>query len=395
MRILAIETSCDETAAAVLEGRDQVLSSRIASQVDVHRLYGGVVPELASRCHIETIEGIVRLALDEAGAPLPSIEAVAVTRGPGLIGSLLVGVSFARALAWGLGKPVVGVNHLEGHIRAAFIENPDIAFPAVALVVSGGHTALYHMAEEGAYRLVAKTRDDAAGEAYDKVGKLLGLGYPGGPVIDRLAPAGDEMRVAFPSPRMSDGSLDFSFSGLKTAALRWAQAEGLASDWRRHDGAHGADPTADAQTGSAGADLSRLPVGGPAAAASGSGAAAAVAEGPGAPVRDLCASFQRAAVAQLVERTIAAARRENARSVILSGGVACNTRLRADLRAACARDGFAFFMPSPKYCTDNAAMIGAAGRLQLEAGLPPAPPLDADPILRLGDEPRRRSTRHR
>src|SRR5437773_6361145 len=228
MRVLGIETSCDDTAIAVVEDRTRVLSNVVSSQTDLHRAYSGVVPELASRHHLENIEPILRAALAEARLTLAEIDALAVTAGPGLIGSLLVGVSFAKALAWSTGKPLAALNHLEGHVRAAFLEHPETPFPSLALVVSGGHSSLYLCPEEGTYTMVARTRDDAAGEAFDKAARLLGLGYPGGPIIDRLAEEGDPHAVLFPRARMSDGSLDFSFSGLKTALLRHARAAGLA-----------------------------------------------------------------------------------------------------------------------------------------------------------------------
>ena len=364
MRVLAIETSCDETAAAIVEDRCRILSDRVASQVDVHKAYGGVVPELASRCHIETIDPIVRSALEEARCDLASVDAVAATRGPGLVGSLLVGLSFAKAVAFARSKPLVGVNHLEGHIRAAFIENRVIPFPAVALVVSGGHTALYLLPEEGSYTLLAKTRDDAAGEAYDKVAKLLGLGYPGGPIIDAIAPTGDDARFAFPLPRMSDRSLDFSFSGLKTAALRFAQAEGLAFENRTLAAASPEQPPG---AGEVKDDLPRN-------------------------VRDLCASFQKAAVRLLVDRTARAAEERDVQAVIISGGVACNSRLRSDLSSACAQRGWPLFIPSPRFCTDNAAMIASAAFLRLERGDSDPLTLDADPSLRLGGPESARAT---
>jgi N6-L-threonylcarbamoyladenine synthase len=398
MRVLAIETSCDETSAAVVEDRHRVLSNVVASQVEVHRRYGGVVPELASRCHIEAVDPTVRTALREADCALREMDAVAVTYGPGLVGSLLVGLSFAKALAFSLEKPLVGVNHLEGHIRSAFLEAPDIAFPAVALVVSGGHTALYHLPAEGRYRLLARTRDDAAGEAFDKVAKLVGLGYPGGPVIDRLAPTGDERRFLFPLPRMADGSMDFSFSGLKTAALRFAQSEGLVAGWPGH-------PEVADQRGAQGSPQGgqSLSEASPPQSPQG-GQSLSEASPPQSPpdgevpplVRDLCASFQRAAVRLLVERTVRAARQEGVRSVILAGGVACNSRLRADLASACAETGWALKVPRPVYCTDNAAMIAAAAFLPLERGESSPLDLNADPVLRLGGpENARRTLRHK
>ena len=339
-RILAIETSCDETAAAVVDDRTRVLSSVVASQVEIHRRFGGVVPELASRSHVEAIGPIVREALDSARTTLDEVDAVAVTQGPGLVGSLLVGVCAAKAIAWQRGLPLLAVNHLEGHVRSPFLEHEGIPFPAVALIVSGGHTQLYLCPSEGVYRTLARTRDDAAGEAFDKVAKLLGLGYPGGPVIDRLAEGADERAFEFPRAVMKDHSLDFSFSGLKTAVRRTVQKEGLA-----HAEASGGEVS------------SR--------------------------VRDLVASFQRAVVDALVDTTLRACRREAVRTVLVAGGVACNGRLRRAFSEAAQEHGFSVFMPSPRYTTDNAAMIAAAGFLHFErerfAGLD----LNADPNLRL------------
>jgi N6-L-threonylcarbamoyladenine synthase len=324
-RILGIETSCDETAAAVLVDRDRVESSVVASQVELHSRYGGVVPEIAARHHVEAIDPVIRRALREAGVTLDDVDAVAVTYGPGLIGSLLVGVCAAKALAWYRELPLLAINHLEGHVRSPFIEHPSIEFPAIALVVSGGHTSLYLCPEEGVYRTVARTRDDAAGEAFDKVAKLLGLGYPGGPVIERLSRGADEKAHIFPQAQMKDGSLDFSFSGLKTAVRRTAQREGLAH------------PTAE---------------GGRVEPAT----------------RDLAASFQRAVVRVLVRQTMAVCDREGVRTVLVTGGVACNGRLRREFETAAAERDLKLFVPSPKYTTDNAAMIAAAGFLHFERG---------------------------
>jgi N6-L-threonylcarbamoyladenine synthase len=339
-RILGIESSCDETAASVVEDRSRVLSSVVASQVDVHSKYGGVVPELASRHHVEAIGPVVREALERAGCGLEAIDAVAVTAGPGLIGSLLVGVSAGKAIAWYRGLPLIAVNHLEGHIRSPFIENPAIELPAIALVVSGGHTSLYLCPEEGTYRRLARTRDDAAGEAFDKVAKLLGLGYPGGPIIDRLAEGADENAVQFPRAVMKDQSLDFSFSGLKSAVRRRVQAEGLAHDR------------------SVGGEVS-------------------------ARVRDLVASFQRAVVAALVDTTLRVCRRERVGTVLVAGGVACNSRLRRAFADAAAEHDLAVHIPSPFYTTDNAAMIAAAAFLHLERGDLAGLDLNADPALPL------------
>jgi N6-L-threonylcarbamoyladenine synthase len=324
-RILGIETSCDETAAAVVEDRTRVRSSIVASQIDLHRSFGGVVPEIAARRHVEAIDEVIRRAMDEAQCGWDDLDAVAVTRGPGLIGSLLVGLCAAKAIAWQRGLPLLAVNHLEGHVRSAFLEHPDIGFPALALVVSGGHTSLYLCPEEGAYREVARTRDDAAGEALDKVAKLLGLGYPGGPVIERLARGADERAYAFPKAQMKDGSLDFSFSGIKTAARRKAQEAGLDCTGERTDE-------------------------------------------PPAAVRDLVASFQRAVVDVLVSRTVRACRSEAVRTVLVTGGVACNGRLREAFDRAARKHGLTVYFPSPRYTTDNAAMIAAAGFLHLDRG---------------------------
>lgn len=340
MRILGIETSCDDTAAAVLEDRTRVLSSVVASQIDVHRKYGGVVPELAARKHVEAIGFVIEQALEEAGVTFDDIDAIAVTQGPGLVGSLLVGVCAAKAIAWMRGIPLVAVNHLEGHVRSAFIEHPDIAFPAIALIVSGGHTSLYLCPEEGRYRLLARTRDDAAGEAFDKVAKLMGLGYPGGPVIERIARGADERAFEFPHAQMKDGSLDFSFSGIKSAVRRTAQQEGLA-----HATPEGGEESQQ--------------------------------------VRDLAASFQRTVVRILVKRTVKICRRERVKTVLVTGGVACNGRLRDEFAIAAEREGLEVIFPSPRYTTDNAAMIAAAGFLHLERdNLAPAD-LNADTTLKL------------
>jgi len=338
-RILGIETSCDETAAAVVEDRTNVLSNIVASQIEVHRKYGGVVPEIAARHHIEAIGLVIEQALDEGGTKLDEIDAIAVTSGPGLIGSLLVGVCAAKAMAWQRDLPLLAVNHLEGHVRSTFIEHPEIEFPAVALVVSGGHTSLYLCPEEAVYQRLARTRDDAGGEAFDKVSKLLGLGYPGGPIIDRLAQGADDAAFVFPQAQMKDGSLDFSFSGLKSAVRRRVQEEELADK-------------------SQGEEVPER-------------------------VRDLVASFQRAVVSVLVNRTLRAAREHSVRTVLVTGGVACNSRLGQVFREAGKRHGLAVYIPSPKYTTDNAAMIAAAGFLHLERGRLAATDLNANPGLKL------------
>jgi N6-L-threonylcarbamoyladenine synthase len=337
--ILGIETSCDETAAAVLRGRT-ILSNVVASQIDVHREFGGVVPELASRHHLESIDAVIDLALRRAGVRAADLDAVAVTRGPGLVGSLLVGLQTAKALAWVRGIPLLAVNHLEGHLRSVWLEHPDVPFPSLGLLASGGHTAMYLSRDEDDIRRVSQTRDDAAGEAFDKVARLLGLGYPGGPIVDRLAPAGDPRAVPLSSPKMSDGSLDFSFSGYKTAVLRYAREHGLARDF-------------------------------PAAAA------------PDQGTLDLLASFRSAVVEFMVRRLMTVARREGVRSVCLSGGVACNALLRARTEEEARKAGLRAYAVSPALAVDNAVMIAEVGRRLYGRGEFAGPAIDADPGLEL------------
>jgi N6-L-threonylcarbamoyladenine synthase len=359
MNVLGIETSCDETAAAVVQTTGdaarpwRILSSVIASQVDIHREWGGVVPELASRQHVRDICGVVERALEEAGLGWDGVDGLAVTQGPGLVGSLLVGVSFAKAAAVSLGKPIVAVHHLAGHIESIFLEHGPIPLPALVLVVSGGHTSLYLVPEPGTYELVGRTRDDAAGEAYDKVAKLLGLGYPGGPVIDRLAARGDDRAVALPTTRLTHadrnapglkGDLDFSFSGLKTAGLRYVRARQPA-------------PRVDGEVADRGFTDRE--------------------------VADICASFQRVVVTALLDRVFDAARRYQARCVGVAGGVSANSRLRAELEAHGRRRELPTFLPSLALSTDNAAMIAAAGLRRFRAGITAPPDLNADPALAL------------
>lgn len=324
VRILAIETSCDETAAAVVEDGRRILSNVVSSQVAIHARYGGVVPELASRHHLENIGPVVREAMAEAGLDYGALDAVAVTRGPGLIGSLLVGIQAAKGIALVHDKPLVPVHHIAGHIQAPFLGEAEIGFPALALVVSGGHTHLYELPAEGRYRLIGRTRDDAAGEAFDKVAKLLGLGYPGGPVIDRLARGADDEAVSFTIPKMTDGRPDYSFSGIKTAVLHHVRKQGI-------------PPVAE------GAEVPRE-------------------------VRDLVASFQRAVVTALLRRLRRAAEDRHPRSLLLTGGVAANSRLRAEASRLASDLGLPLFVPPLALSTDNAAMIGAAGQLALERG---------------------------
>jgi N6-L-threonylcarbamoyladenine synthase len=357
MNVLGIETSCDETAAAVVSTTDDVgrpwvvRSNVIASQADIHREWGGVVPELASRQHVRDICGVVERALTDAGTPWAGIDALAVTQGPGLVGALLVGVSFAKAAAATLGRPIVAVHHLAGHIESIFLDHGPIPLPAVVLVVSGGHTSLYLVREAGVYELVGRTRDDAAGEAYDKVARVLGLGYPGGPAIDCAARDGDDRAVDLPRPRFTHADrnplpsdlqrdaiapgashlADFSFSGLKSAVLRLVR------------------------------QLAPPGSGGP-----GPGDAARLSRSM---VADISATFQRVVVETLLDRTFETARHLGARSIGIAGGVSANSRLRADATARGEREGLPVYLPGLALATDNAAMIAAAGLRRIERGL--------------------------
>jgi N6-L-threonylcarbamoyladenine synthase len=317
MNILGIETSCDETAAAVVKDGATVMSSVVSSQVKVHRRFGGVVPELASRKHIEAIVPVVDEALSEAGLPLSGIQAIAVTQGPGLVGALLVGFSFAKSMAYALGVPWVGVNHLEGHINSVFLEPDPPLFPFVALLVSGGHTRIYHVTGHTTAELMGQTRDDAAGEAFDKVAKMLDLGYPGGGIIDRLSKTGDPAKVEFTRPYVDKSSFDFSFSGIKTAVGRYI--------------AHHPDQYKEQ-------------------------------------IADIAAGFQEAVLEVLAYKAIAAAAEKGCKQIALVGGVAANSRLRNKLRADAESDGIKVYIPSLKLCGDNAAMIAAAGYHYLKAG---------------------------
>ncbi len=348
MKILGIETSCDETSAAVVEETGDpvrpwaIRSNIVASQVAIHREWGGVVPELASRQHLRDICGVVDRALVDAGTTWRDLGAIAVTQGPGLVGSLLVGLSFAKAAAAAAEIPLVAVHHLAGHIESLVLQNGELPLPAIVLVVSGGHTSLYLVERPGSYQLISRTRDDAAGEAYDKVAKLLGLGYPGGPILDRLATTGDDRAVSLPTTRLTHadrnapelkGDLDFSFSGLKTAVLRHVRA---------HQG-----PLSEKE------------------------------------IADVAASFQRVVVGVLVERAFDAARRYGAQSVGVAGGVSANSRLRADLKTRGEQREIPTFLPSLALSTDNAAMIAAAGLRRFRAGHVAAADLNADPALTL------------
>ena len=317
MIVLGIESSCDETAAAVLTDGRRIVSSVVASQDAIHAPYGGVVPELASRRHLEVTTPVIAQALRDAGVTLADLDGIAVTQGPGLVGSLLIGCSVAKSLAWVHKKPLVGVNHLEGHIYASFLTEDPPEHPFLALVVSGGHTALYHAKRPREYGLVGQTRDDAAGEAFDKVAKLLGLGFPGGPIIQKTAERGDPRSIAFPLAHITDGAHDFSFSGIKTSVSLYVK---------------GHRPLSEAQ------------------------------------VADVAASFQAAVVKMLVRRTLRAALHLGTKRVVLTGGVAANGPLRATLAAEAEEHGVRLHIPPPRLCTDNAAMIAAAGTERLRAG---------------------------
>jgi N6-L-threonylcarbamoyladenine synthase len=338
MLILGIESSCDETAAAVVRDGDHILSSIISSQIELHRPFGGVVPELASREHLEKIDPIVKQAISDANITLNDLDAIAVTQGPGLIGSLLVGVCYAKALAYGLGKPLIAVNHIEGHFYSVVFDNPPIEFPALALIVSGGHTNLFYVPEEGRYKLVSRTRDDAAGEAFDKVAKMLGLGYPGGPAIERLARDGDRNAIKFPIAKISDGKPDFSFSGLKTAVSRYLRENGLSP--------------------AAGGETEQWTM-------------------------DVAASVQESIVRSLAKTTEAMARDLRPKTLIVAGGVACNEALRNATASIAGKLSIPIYFPSRDLSTDNAAMIAAAGTAKLRVGEVSSLDMSADITMRL------------
>jgi N6-L-threonylcarbamoyladenine synthase len=339
MLVLGIESSCDETAAAVVRDGREILSSVISSQIEIHREYGGVVPEIASREHLEKIEPIVDEALTRANVSLEEIDGIAVTNGPGLIGSLLVGVSYAKGLAFALEKPIVGVNHIEGHVYSVEFENPPIEYPALALIVSGGHTNVFFVPEEGKYKNAARTRDDAAGEAFDKVARMLGLGYPGGPAIEKLALTGDAKKIKFSLPKISDGRPDFSFSGLKTAVSKYVREN----------------------------EIKAVEAGGD----------------PNQQIRDLAASFQYSVVSQLVGTLEKLAAEYEPKTLIVAGGVACNHALREAANRLGEKFRIPVYFPSPHLSTDNAAMIAAAGTAHLKRGERAGLDLNADITLRL------------
>lgn len=353
MLVLGIDTSCDDTSASVVESGTRIVSNVISNQTAIHKQYGGIVPELASRRHIEMIWPVVDEALKNAGISFRDLSCVAVCHGPGLIGSLLVGCSFAKALCYAKNVPLVAVNHLEGHIFSTFFEEPRPAFPFIALIVSGGHTCLYRVDGFGKYTELGKTRDDAAGEAYDKVSKLLGLGYPGGPVIDTLAREGDAKAIDFPRAYLPD-SLDFSFSGLKTAVLHFVKSEGGTG----RDRAFGIASASHAEK--------------PCKESGNRGIAELTNREPGSRhsqfMKDICASFQAAVVDVLVRKTEWAIKKTWVRTVALSGGVAANSALRAKMKAMADERGVTLCMPSLPLCTDNAAMIAAAGYHHFKAG---------------------------
>ena len=336
MNILAIESSCDETAAAVVQDGRKVLSNIISSQIEIHKLYGGVVPEIASRKHIEKVIQIVDEALKEASLTMDEIDAVAVTYGPGLVGALLVGVSAAKSIAFAHNKPLIGVHHIEGHISANYIENEELEPPFLCLVVSGGHTNLVIVKDYGEYEVLGKTRDDAAGEAFDKVARAIGLGYPGGPKIQKISEEGNKDAIAFPRAKVADNPFDFSFSGLKSSVLNYINSCEMKGE-----------------------EINKA---------------------------DIAASFQKAVVDVLVSHTIEGAKQLGFKKIAMAGGVASNAVLREEMKEACERRGFKFYHPSPILCTDNAAMIGAAAYYDYKKGLISDLTLNAVPNLKLGQK---------
>lgn len=333
--ILAIESSCDETAASVVKNGREVLSNVISSQIDLHTLYGGVVPEIASRKHIEKINQVVNEAISEANVTWDDITAIAVTYGPGLVGALLVGVSFAKSLAWAMKKPLVGVHHIEGHISANYIDNKDLQPPFMCLVVSGGHSHLVKVADYGEYEILGKTRDDAAGEAFDKVARAIGLGYPGGPKIDKVSYEGNPTAMDFPRAKVANNEYDFSFSGLKSAVLNYINSQEM--------------------------------------------------KGEEVNQADVAASFQQAVVDVLVGHSMQALEEYGFKKFAIAGGVASNSHLRTAFEQACAEKHVEFYRPAPIYCTDNAAMIGVAGYYEYMKGVRSDWNLNAVPNLKLGE----------
>lgn len=333
--ILAIETSCDETAAAVVKNGREVLSNVIYTQIALHTVFGGVVPEIASRKHIEKINTVIETALQEAGLTLEEIDAIAVTYGPGLVGALLVGVAEAKAIAYATGKPLVGVHHIEGHISANYIEHKELEPPFLCLVASGGHSHLVMVKDYGEYEIIGRTRDDAAGEAFDKVARAIGLGYPGGPKVDKLAKEGNPNAITFPRAKISDNPNDFSFSGLKSSVLNYLN-----------------------QCEMKGIEVNTA---------------------------DVAASFQQAVIDVLCEHTVNAAKQTGISQVAIAGGVASNSSLRSEMKKRCEKNGISFCHPSPVYCTDNAAMIGVAGYYEYIKGCRHGWDLNAVPGLKIGE----------
>lgn len=333
--ILAIESSCDETAASVVKNGRTVLSNVISSQIELHKLYGGVVPEIASRKHIEKINQVIEEALSEAGVTLDDLDAIGVTYGPGLVGALLVGVAEAKAIAYAKKLPLVGVHHIEGHVSANYIEHPDLEPPFLCLIVSGGHTHLVIVKDYGEFEILGRTRDDAAGEAFDKVARAIGLGYPGGPKIDKLSKEGDPHAITFPKAKIDGAPYDFSFSGVKSAVLNYINQNKM--------------------------------------------------QGKEIKAADLAASFQQSVVEVLVEHTMLAAKDYHMDKVAIAGGVASNGTLRQAMKEACEKNGLKFYHPSPIFCTDNAAMIGVAAYYEYKKGTRHGWDLNAVPNLKLGE----------
>lgn len=333
--ILAIESSCDETAASVVKNGREILSNVISSQIELHKLYGGVVPEIASRKHIEKINQVIEQALADAEVTLDDLDAIGVTYGPGLVGALLVGVAEAKAIAYAKKLPLVGVHHIEGHVSANYIEHPDLEPPFLCLIVSGGHTHLVIVKDYGEFEILGRTRDDAAGEAFDKVARAIGLGYPGGPKIDKLSKEGNGDAIVFPKAKIEGSLYDFSFSGVKSAVLNYLNHAKMTGE-----------------------EVNRA---------------------------DLAASFQKAVVDVLVEHAMQAAEDYNIRKIAIAGGVASNQGLRSAMEKACAENGYDFYRPSPVFCTDNAAMIGVAAYYEYKKGTRHGWDLNAVPNLRLGE----------
>ena len=331
--ILGIESSCDETAAAVVKNGRFVLSNIISSQIDIHTLYGGVVPEIASRLHCENINGVIKKAVSDSGLAFSDIDAVAVTSGPGLVGALLIGVSAAKALAYTLKKPLIGVNHIRGHVAANYITAHELEPPFICLIVSGGHTHLTIVRDYLDFEIIGRSLDDACGECYDKVARAVGLGYPGGPKVDKAAADGDPFAIAFPRGEVKDRPYDFTFSGLKSAVLNYINKAHMTGE-----------------------EIN---------------------------VPDLCASFQRTACEALVSRTILCAKEYGINKIAMAGGVSANRGLRSAMKAACDENGFTCYYPEPVFCTDNAAMIGAAGYYDFINGKTSDISLNADPSLRI------------